>query len=271
MAAIDLGDVVPLTVETRDAAGVLADAGAVVLTIQLPDNTTLTPTVTHSGTGTYQVDYTTTMAGPHRIRWVATGLNTSAYADTITVSEAYPRYLGSLAATKEQLKFTSSDSDEQLRGFMESATEIIENYTGLALVRRTETEDHDLCYSTRKLVLNRSPVISVTSVALVDGTFSWPVADLYVSKASGIVTTLPTSTWFYGHVEAVYVVGLQVIPRNYVGASDMIVESLWSTRRGAKGPPRRGSAVEMVDIPGMNVAIPKPALELLGAPPVWVR
>lgn len=271
MAAIDLGDVVPLTVETRDAAGALSDAGAVVLTIQLPDNSSVTPTVTHSGTGTYAVDFTTTMAGPHRVRWAATGLNTSAYADTFTVSEAFPRYLVSLAATKEQLNISSTTSDEQLRGFMESATEVVERYTGMALVRRTEIEDHDLCSPTRKLVLNRSPVISVTSVALVDGTFSWNVADLYVSKASGIVTALPTSSWFYGHVESIYLVGLQVIPQNYVDASALIVENLWTTRRGAKGAPRRGGAADVVDVPGMNVAIPRPALELLGPAPVWVR
>lgn len=268
--AIDLGDVVALTVETRDSAGALADAGSVVLSIQLPDGTAVTPAITHTpNSGIYQVDYVTTMAGPHRVRWTASGVNTSAYADVFNVSGTFPRYLPSLAATKEQLKITGTADDEKIRGFMESATEVVERHTGMALVRRTETEDHKLSWSPT-LILKRSPAVSLTSVVRVDGTITWNVNDLYLSKTSGIVTIKSPAMLFNGHIEVIYVVGMTTIPQNFVDASSMIVEHLWQTRRGVRGSARVGGTEDTVTIPGMGFAIPRPALELLGKPPPLV-
>lgn len=268
--AIDLGDVFPLTVQTRDSSGALADAGSITLTLTLPTvpATTVTPTITHPSTGMYQVDYVTTMPGPHRVRWAATGVNTSAYADVFNVSDGNPRYIVSLAATKEQLRITGAGSDEQLRGFIESSTEVVERHTGMAVVRRTETEDHKLCQSST-LILNRAPVISLVSVIRVDGNQSWNVPDLYLSKKTGIVT-VKSGPLFNGHVEAVYEVGMQTVPSNFIDASAMIVAHLWSTRRGQRGGPRPGVMEDTVAVPGMSFAIPRAALELLGKPPPLV-
>ena len=77
MSTYDLGDVVTVGVTVKDSAGVAADATTVVATVTLPDATTATPTVAHTGTGLYSVAYTPTMAGQHQIRWVATGTNAS--------------------------------------------------------------------------------------------------------------------------------------------------------------------------------------------------
>jgi hypothetical protein len=97
---VDLGDVVPLTVQIRDANGVLANATAVTLTITLPDGTTISPAPANPSVGLYQVDYVTVMEGRHIVRWVATGNNASAYTDSFDVRPVNPPLILSLSAAK---------------------------------------------------------------------------------------------------------------------------------------------------------------------------
>ena len=66
-----VGDTVKLTVEVR-VSDVLTSA-TMACTIQLPDGTTTTPTPSEVSTGIYQIVYTTTQAGYHPWRIVATG------------------------------------------------------------------------------------------------------------------------------------------------------------------------------------------------------
>jgi hypothetical protein len=86
----DLGDVVPLAVLLTDNAGAAADAGAMVLTVTLPDGTIVNPAITHGATGSYSATLATTQAGRHTLRWVATGANAAAYADEFDVQAADP-------------------------------------------------------------------------------------------------------------------------------------------------------------------------------------
>ncbi len=85
-----LGDVVTLTCTVRDAAGALADAGAITCTVTLPDATTTVLTHTHLSTGNYAVDYPPPVVGWFRVRWLATGANAGAFADDFTVVGAVP-------------------------------------------------------------------------------------------------------------------------------------------------------------------------------------
>lgn len=81
----ELGSIVLLGVEVRDAAGALADATAVTCTVTLPDGTTATPTPAHPSTGVYTVDYPAPAAGRYVARWVATGANASAESQVFRV------------------------------------------------------------------------------------------------------------------------------------------------------------------------------------------
>lgn len=269
---IDLGDTIPFAADVYNPSGVLANALTATLTITLPDGSTLTPTVTNppAVTGKYGYDYPTTQAGPHDARWsfTFTGGLTTAHTEHYDVRPATLRSLISLADAKEQLNITTTTFDERLRGFLESATEVVERHTGSAVLRRTEVEDHKISCSPT-LILNRSPVISVTSVARVDGSATWNSSSLYLSKQTGIVT-VKSGALFSGHIEVTYVAGMLVIPRNYVDAAAMIIQHLWQTRRGQRGGPRPGAMEDTVAIPGMSFAIPRAALELLGPPPPLV-
>lgn len=90
MTVYTLGDVVTLTCTVRDAAGALADAGAITCTVTLPDGTTTVLTHTHPSTGSYAVDYPPPTVGWFRVRWLATGANAGAFADDFTVVAGVP-------------------------------------------------------------------------------------------------------------------------------------------------------------------------------------
>jgi hypothetical protein len=278
--AYDLADVVPLTVETRDNTGALSDAGAVSLTIGLPGGTASSPAVTHASTGTYQVDYMPTMPGLHTVSWVATGANASGYPDVFYVWPAVPMALVSLADVKTQLRITTTDSDEELRGYISAATEIVERHRGETLVRRSITEEHYLPDYFRgygqatnsampyglpyrhRLSLNTSPVISLTSVARVDGTMTWDITLLHADR-NGIVSVL-FGPALSGHVTVTYLAGYQVIPDACLNAAKIIVQHLWDTKRGSRGIPRPGGMDDSLAMSHLGFAIPNRALELLG-------
>jgi len=266
---MDLGDVVPLTVEIRDASGALAAAGAIVLTVTLPDGTSVTPSITNPSTGRYQADYPTTQAGRHTARWVATGLNSSAYVDTFDVRPANPGYIISLAQTKRALNIpvTSTGDDEELRELIEAVTAIVEDYRKEAIVRRTVTEQ---IWARRagSILLRKAPVISVTSVSRVIDGYVWPAGDLALRDAEiGELSLSPYGLLFSGDLTVTYVAGRSVIPANFVEAAKIIVKHLWTVQQ----TPGMGSRVMGVGgddisagIAGLGFALPNRAAELLG-------
>lgn len=258
--AYDLADIVPLTITIRDSSGAVADGGTVVLTIELPDGTAVTPAVSHPGTGVYQVDYVPTMAGRHVAQWVCTGSNASGYTDVFDVRPARPGYIVSLADTKLQLNMTSTGDDEELRGFIEAATAVIEEELGRAVVRRSFVEEHAAC---GELLLNWTPVVSLTSVATVDGATTWNTADLHVSP-SGILTAKAGAAALVGDIAVSYIAGPTVVPANWTLAAKIIIQHLWDTQRGVKGAAHAGGT----ETPGAGFtrygfAIPNRAKELL--------
>lgn len=271
----DLGDLVPLTIDVRDAIGVLASAGSVTLTIGLPDGTTTNPVVSNPSTGRYQADYATVQAGRHTVRWLATGANASAYADAFDVRPGTPDYLISLASAKDQLKIPATDTsqDDRLREFVEAAAYVIENHRKEAVIRRTVTEFHFLREPASKLMLRTTPVISVSSVQTVDAGTTWNIADLHLTPTSGLVVGKSGAgvITFIGHIQTVYVAGRSVIPANYTLAGRIIVQHLWETTRGnPRTGPWPGGQEDTTQIFGMGFAIPNRALQLLGKPPPLV-
>lgn len=265
--ATDLGDVLPLTVEVRDAAGNLANAGAVTLTIGLPDGTSATPAVTNPSVGRYQCDYQPPQPGRYTARWVASGLNSSAYVDEFDVRPADPGYILSLSTAKAALNMSSSSTadDEELRSLIEAVTRVIEDYRGEVIARRTVTEKITPS-SWRRLLLSYVPVISVTSVTrAVDG-FTWSPTDLTIADpAVGYVDAALTAPAFYGELTVTYVAGQAIVPANYTEAAKIIVQHLWQTQRMPNlGPPTPFSEGTTLTPSGLGFAVPNRAVELLG-------
>lgn len=263
----DVGDVVPLGITVTNSEGDPADAGAVVLTIGLPDGTTTTPTPTHTpGTGVYSTDYTATMEGLHAVSWVATGANATAYRDAFNVREITDQII-SLAEAKRQLRFTTADNDDDLRLFIAAAGKAVEDHTGTALVRRTVTEKH---WSTGKLWLNKTPALSITSLQSVPSSTTWNAANLDLRDDIGLVRAVSGPT-IAGYVQVTYIAGSRVIPANYLLAVRIITEHLWQTMRpfASTAVPTVGALEDSLDSRAgglVGFAIPNRALELLGKP-----
>lgn len=266
MTVFDIGDTIPLTTEVLDAAGALTAASGVVCTIGLPDGTSVTPTVSNPSTGRYTVDYVPTLAGRHTERWTSTAPAT-ARSDTFDVRAAVPGYIVSLADAKAHLNLpaSSTTNDEELRGFIEACTEVVEHLAHEAVVRRTVAERKDL-RGRGVFVLDYSPVISLTSITSADTGRTWSTSGFRVDAETGIVDVLLGTNPPCGLVVVTYVAGYQIIPATYTRAALMILRHLWESQRAGLGGQQRtrlGGAVEdTVTVAGWS--IPRGAAELIG-------
>ena len=258
----DLGDVVPLSVTVTDSSGTAANAGSVVLTVTLPDQTTETPAVTNPSTGTYTAEYTPTQAGRHIARWVATGANTSAYTEVFDVTEAAPLGVISLADAKTSLNIKTTANDEELRSYINAATRVVEHYVGPVAIRSFS----EVRPSGSVLVLSRIPVVAVTSLAPVyPSGVTYTVADLDVDAETGIVRHL-SGLWFYGPQRVTYTAGRAVVADNWQVAARIIIQHLWQTQRGGSRRPGMGQSDDIIEqqlVSVMGFAIPRRAVELL--------
>ena len=235
MATYDLGDQVALAVEIRDTDEDLANAGAVTLTLTLPDGTTITPLVSNPSTGSYQATYTPTMAGRHTVNWVATGVNASAYTDVFNVADPTVAPVVSLAEAKEYLNITSTTSDEELRRLIEVISRVGEQYTGRVFGRRTVTDR--LSGGFAQLALHSVPVIEVTEVK--ENGASVPASGwVLASGTSGVLTRLNGTlfrAWHPGayNIEVTYTAGYSNQPAPDRHGCLEFLRHLWTTQRGS--------------------------------------
>lgn len=258
----DLGSVVPLSVSVTDASGAPADAGEVVLTVTLSDQTTASPAVAHPAVGSYTADYTATQAGRHIARWVATGDNASAYVDVFDVRPAAVVGIVSLADAKKHLNITSTTNDQEIRDHIEAATAIVEYYTGPADV----TSVTEVVQGGYSLVLSHVPAISLTSVTPVYSFgLTYNVDDFDLDGAMGVARH--KLGWpLIGPLRVVYKAGRAIIPANLQLAARIIIKHLWETQRGGSRRPGMGQSDEIVEqqlVSAMGYAIPRRAVELL--------
>lgn len=273
----DLADLVPLTINIKDANGTLANASAVSLTITMPDGNLAVPSVTNPSVGVYLCDYQPTQPGPHLVRWVATGTNASGFSDTFDVRDATPPYIVSLVDAKQFLNISSTTNDEELRSFIESATQIVENVVGPVLIRSI-TEVH-----TRPgpvVVLKQPPVIALVSMTSIlssqvfTGSQTYDVTQLDLDPDTGIVRRLdgyPLGRRRAGSppspLRVVYTAGRRTVPASITMATRVIIDCLWETQRGhsegIRPRPGGGRASSSQKGKGVKDTIPSLALELL--------
>jgi hypothetical protein len=123
--------------------GVPTDATTVVLTITDPTGATTTPSVTHSGTGTYTANVACTIVGIWTYLWEGTGTASDAVAGTWTVG---PVALGQRYCSVEELKsrlgITDTADDFELQLAVESACRSIDEVCGRYFWRGTDTRTY---------------------------------------------------------------------------------------------------------------------------------
>lgn len=172
-----------------------------------------------------------------------------------------------LDEAKAQVNIAVSDPrhDVELQAYVDAVTEVVERQTGEVVTPRSFTERHDVCRR-HSLALARHPVLSLTSLARVDGTLAWAVADLDVDGPTGLVR-VRAGTLLDGLLTVTYQAGHTSVPPNWTLAARFIVQHLWKTQRGESGPRMGGSEADTIDV-GM-ATVPRDVWMLLGdQPPV---
>lgn len=120
----DVGDVVTLVTELRDADGTLTDS-AVTLTVIDPDGVVSAPLVeANGGTGKYKASFTVDALGPWFYSWHASGMLTAADGGQVSVLE--PGRLTAVAAY-----IGASPSDPLLAQLVLVANTMVDQYLGV--------------------------------------------------------------------------------------------------------------------------------------------
>lgn len=265
----DLGDVIPLSIEIRDADGHLANASDVQLTVTLPDGSIFNSgTILPVETGRYEYDYQTIQAGRHSVRWVATGTNASAFTDSFVVDPADDGDFISLRDTKAflNLDMERSTYDDMLRTFITAACEMITDRMGP--VSPKTIEERIYC-GKEKLILNHYPVISVTSVEMVPGPVPIPQGDPISGTAGWYldqpeIGILKHTYRFSGELRIVYRVGRSPLPSNFRLAALELVAHLWRSSQMNSGGGRPQVNMDGQVIAGTTFALPYSVRQLLG-------
>jgi hypothetical protein len=260
---IDLGDVNRLSITVTDDSTppALVDS-TVALNITLPDQTVVGPfTPVHDSTGKYHYDYTTVQAGRHAARWTGTSV-AFAHTDVFDVQPAADISIISLTDAKKQVGFKATDNDDELRGYLLSASENIESAPGSACGICAPRTFTDRLTGDDAFWLTKTPVLSLTSFTPVRSWASPAVAtsDVIVNKTTGEVTRVDATT-FVGDYDITYVAGRAVIPPSIQTACRVVVQYLWATRRGPVTV--QGGGMDTVVLPGWGYAIPNRAAQLL--------
>jgi Phage gp6-like head-tail connector protein len=271
----DLGDVVPLGITITDSTGANANASAVTCTIYQPDGTTVTGSVTNPSTGLYNVDFSPSQSGRHAVKWVATGTNASAYSDDFVVRDFTELGIVSLQDVKTHLNIpsTSTTDDEELRSFIDAASDLAESYVGQVLGRRTFTAE--LYDGGADCIRIRNPkAISITSVyengALVASSgyaLDYTGQRLYRVGSSTLYATNSYGYWTAGfnNISVTYVAGYVNPPMAAKQGVLEIVRHLWQTQRGSMSVLGRTLAGDELTpaTTGAGYSLPRRAMELL--------
>jgi hypothetical protein len=273
MASYDLGDVAALGITITNSSGTAQNATSVVCTVTLPDGSTVTPSVTNSGAGLYDVSYTPTLSGRHTLRWVATGTNASAFTDEFTVRDltTLPVISYDMALSHLNIPAASADEDE-IRRFIDAAQDLAENYVGAVLGRRSITETY--AGQTDVLRLRSPRAISITTV--VESGVTLDSTSYKLDETGQRLYRLTTSTisgsssfgaygfWASGvnAVTVTYVAGYTVTPPAVQQGVLEILRHLWQTQRGAVNiMNRNGAGDDFYSTP--TYSLPRRAMELL--------
>lgn len=275
VSAVDLGDPLPnFGTTVYDATGVLANAGAMVVTLTFPDGlggvTTKTSpadlTVTNASTGRYTSFWLSTALGEHRARWVATGLNASAREQVWQVG-AQDLILG-VDAARAWLRSTKPVAEDELRAVLASIADVCEHHTRKTWRRTIVTAEEHLgvCGPVR---LRKFPAAQLSSVTVNGST----VTDVFLDRRRGQVWRGSSTAriGFRGDVVVSYVAGPLdgVVPDRILLGCRLLLGHVWETQRGGSNLPRRSGAEDDIN-PAISL-VPSRVRQAWGTPRVLVR
>ncbi len=235
------------------------------LTITKPDGTSETETGPWSwdvadGDYTTSYDYTLTTAGLYKFAWVTAGPGTAPAPEYVTVRDFIS--LISLSEAKAHLNSPGTTADDELRNFMQAATEVVEARGG-PTIRRQVTDT----VSDGQLVLAvpRFPVLSVQSVTSIwPGGPAWTADQLQVlDAAAGLIGQSTMTAFWWGPWNVAYTVGRVMPLEKHLQACKEQLRHLWETQRGAQPPSVLAGEEVFTSTAGWSFSVPRRVLELL--------
>lgn len=283
-----VGAPVPLTFTLTDAWGnpVNAVSTQPVLTITRPDQTTVTPSVTNSGTGIYFASYDTTQAGHHLVAWTcADATYPGGYADEFDVWSTSSSNVLSMADAKAILSIAPSNTayDDLVTKVNGSLTSWLEWYCG-AIVPKTVIET--LRVGGLVTQLSKPPVINlVTWVTVPPGLanttatvaqansgpmfpvmlygVAYPLNQLFFDPVQGWVRNTSGLPFYYGPYIWQYQAGRELIPQSIRYAASVTLRHLFAIERGGSGVAAAGAADEETTQTPFGFSVPNRAIEQL--------
>jgi hypothetical protein len=271
MASYDLGDKVYLTWLTVDSTGAAVNPGTVTLSVTLPDGTSASVTTATATTGTYTASYLPTQVGRHVYAWTATGSWPQSYADVFEVRDVTDIGIVGYDEVLEYLNIPAASANEnEVRRFIDAATDLAENYVGQVLGRKTYTSE--LYDGGNEFLRLRNPkAISVASVyengALLNSNqyFIDPTGQRLYRLGSGtLYATNSYGYWTAGvnNVSVTYTAGYVNPPMAAKQGVLEIIRHMWQTQRGAMNVMGRTQTGD--ELYGSSTySLPRRAMELL--------
>ena len=285
-----VGDPAPLTpFLLTDAAGNLVDPVVTqpVLTVTRPDQTAVTPSVIHAGTGIFTAAYGTTQAGHHLVSWSCTDATyPGGYADEFDVWSLTSTNVLSMADAKGILSIAPSNTtyDDLVEKVNGSVTSWLEWYCGAlvpqivteelpsgglvvqlsqpnnaALLAWTQVPSQFAADTSRVVPAPPSPMFPV----LVYGV-TYPLSALYCDPVKGIVRHTGGLPFYYGPYIWRYSTGNTVIPQPVRLAGSIVLRHLYGFERGGSAVAVAGADEETTMTP-FGFAVPNRAIEVLAA------
>jgi hypothetical protein len=267
----DLGDKVYLSWNTVDSSGAAVNPGTVTLNITLPDATNVSVTTSTSVTGTYTGSYLPTQVGRHILAWAATGAYPQAFSDIFEVRDINDIGIVGYDEVLEYLSIPSASANEnEVRRFIDAATDLAEGYVGQVLGRRTYTSE--LYDGGGEFIRIRNPkAISISSVyensALVSSSayaLDYTGQRLYRIGSGSLYATNSYGYWAQGmnNLSITYVAGYVNPPMSAKQGVLEIIRHLWQTQRGGMNVMSRAlGGDELYQAP--TYSLPRRAMELL--------
>jgi hypothetical protein len=258
---IDLGDVYRIRVPVRDPGDTLVSPTTATLTITLPDGTTAAPSVPlpPDETGIVIVDYPTVQAGRHQFVLTTTDPQT-AFRDVFDVRQADLHNIVSLVEAKKHLNISNDGNDDEIRGFIEAVTGVVQFYCG-TLFPAEYVETHQACGDT--IVLRHYPVLEVSAIDTVGTGSTVDPSGIDIGEA-GVINL---GQRFWGRLRFTYRAGYTVLPAGITRAALIIIQHMWDTQRprDSRRPavPQGEDYSQVQDMSGRFYTVPRRAVELL--------
>jgi hypothetical protein len=172
--------------------------------------------------------------------------------------------LPTLEDLKAETNIPSTADDDELQIKLDQAIAMVEGMVGPIDTPVEVTETH-YSLSSDVLVLRKMPVASLVSISSRYGAVSTPLvlADYELDPEIGVVRAV-SGYFFRGTYTVTYTAGYDQIPADLAGGIVIIAAHLWQTQLGTTATAllQDPNATDF-SIPGMGVAIPNRAKELL--------